>query len=266
MAGESKAKVIPLHSNTGRTAAQRRAAQRADELASTSLAAVGSRQPRLRRTDRCCRPRDRPAAQCRRGTARGRRHPERTRAADRRGRRVRPQEDDRRLHRRRVRLRSAPQRRYLFAFAASVLQVVVPGGGQRYREPAEERCRAGGGQPRRRAAVRRADGVGGGARQPPRPPRPAAAGRRHGVRPADGRPGRAQGRSHHGVHRRRAPAARRGRADRRVPRGLQGPGQALQGPLQAAAVRSGRLRVGRAARPRHPSCRARSSAPRRSTR
>ena len=30
MAGESKAKVIPLHSNTGRTAAQRRAAQRAD--------------------------------------------------------------------------------------------------------------------------------------------------------------------------------------------------------------------------------------------
>ncbi len=42
-------------------------------------------------------------------------------------------------------------------------------------------------------------------------------------------------------------AAGRGRADRRLPGGLQGAGQALQGPLQAAAVRARRLRLGRAA-------------------
>ncbi len=97
-------------------------------------------------------------------------------------------------------------------------------------------------------------------------PRSATAGRRHGLRHADGRPGRAQGRPHHGVHRRRAPTACRRRADRRLPRGLQGPRQALQGSLQAAAVRSRRLRRRPRCGPRRRSCRARSSGPRRSTR
>ena len=108
--------------------------------------------------------------------------------------------------------------------------------------------------------------VGGRARQAPDASRPAPAGRRHGVRHADDRPGRAQGRPHHGLHGRRAPAAGRRRADRGVPRGLQGPGQALQGPLQAAAVRPRRLRRRPRCGPRRRSCRARSSAPRRSTR
>ena len=52
----------------------------------------------------------------------------------------------------------------------------------------------------------------------------------------------------------------------RLPRGLQGPGQAVRRPLQAAALRPRRLRLDGRADARSRSSRSRSSAPRRSTR
>ena len=65
MAGDSKAKVIPLHGNSGRAAAQRRAGQRT-ELSPTSLTALRARHPRLRRRDRRRRTRNRSApSRCR---------------------------------------------------------------------------------------------------------------------------------------------------------------------------------------------------------
>ena len=61
VAGESKAKVIPLHSNSGRSTAQRRAAAARGEFAPTSVPALRRRQSCFRRGDRRCRPRNRPA-------------------------------------------------------------------------------------------------------------------------------------------------------------------------------------------------------------
>ena len=264
MAGESKAKVIPLHSNSGRTSAQRRAAAARAESSRRhpSLLSDPGRRASAEQIAAVVREIDQ-----RRGAVTG--------AEDR------PSEAAKRIGaiaefvRKRMigdytvdefgfdsHLNNAivlPLLRVLF-------QVVVPGRGQRDREPADDRRGAGGRQPRRRAAVRRTDD---------RRWRCTTSTRRTGTcacwpptwcSTCRWSVSRAQGRPHHGVHRRRAPAAGRRRADRGLPRGLQGAGQALQGSLQAAALRPRRVRLGRAARPRRRSCRARSSAPRRSTR
>ena len=203
VAGESKAKVIPLHSNSSRHAAQRRAAAAGRRCAPTSVAAVRSRQPRVGRADRRRRPRDRPTVASppparRRPTRRPTNSPSGSPAVAE-------------FVRKRMtgdytvdefgfdpHLNNAvflPLLRVLFK---SWFRVEVSG----IENLPETGAALGGRQPRRRAAVRRADDVGRRARQPPRPSRSAAAGRRHGVRHADDGSGRAQGRPHHGLHRR----------------------------------------------------------------
>ncbi len=246
------------------SAADGRAAHR--QFASTSLAAVRPRRPGFGRTDRRRRPRDRSASQRGRGCAGDRRHPDEPReriAAVAEFVRKRMIGDytvdefgfDQHLND----AIFLPLLRVLFN---SWFRVEVSGI-ENLPETGAALVVAN------HAGVLPFDGLMASVAvhdNHPGTPRPAAAGRRHGVRPADDRPGRAQGRPHHGVHRRRAPAAGRRRAHRGLPRGLQGPGQALQGPLQAAALRSGWIRLGRAADQGARSCRARSSAPRRSIR
>ncbi len=101
VAGETRANVIPLHTNRGRVAARRRAAQRAEDsgqhpsLLSDPRACVG-------RTGRRRRPRDRrapPRRGCGRHAGDSRGATQRTRRARRRRVRIPPQAADRRLQR-----------------------------------------------------------------------------------------------------------------------------------------------------------------------
>ena len=131
------------------------------------------------------------------------------------------------------------------------LPLLVPlrGGGDRAR--AGHRRRAAGGQPRRRPAARRLDdrqGDQGGASAPaPAPPDGRALLQGLSVllhvRHQDRRRARPSGQ-------RPSPAPRRAAARARLPGGRQGDGEALQGPLQAAALRARRLRRGGRARRR----------------
>ena len=95
---------------------------------------------------------------------------------------------------------------------------------------------------------------------------PAPAGRRPGLLPAVRRADGAQGGRHAGVHRGRRAAAHQRRAGGRVARGLQGHRQAVRRAVQAAAVRSRRLRVIGHARPGADRSGLDRRAPRRSTR
>ena len=249
MAGESKAKVIPLHSNSARASARRRAAARGGR-APAPVAARRFGFAGVGRADCGRGARDRRPPRLRRWRRGRRRGSQRAEPAHRRGRRVRPQADVGRLHGRRIRLRQAPQRSNLSSFAARAVSQLVPGRGQRDREPAGHRCGPHRRQPRGRAPDGRADGLGRRARQPSAPAGSAPAGRRHGLRHARDGAGGAQGGPHDGVHGRCPPAAGRRRAHRGVPRGLQGSGQELPRPLQAAALRPRRVRLRRIARAR----------------
>ena len=100
----------------------------------------------------------------------------------------------------------------------------------------------------------------------PAQPASAAARRRPGVHAAGRQRTGPQGRSHPGLRRGRRAAAGARRARRCDAGGLQGHRQAVLRALQAPALRPGRLRLDGAAQARCRSCRARSSAPRRSTR
>ena len=127
--------------------------------------------------------------------------------------------------------------------------------------------RAAGRQPLRHAAAGRGDDRGRRARQPPR------AGRHLRMLGADlvfrtpvlGSLARKSGQTLACNAGRRTAAARR-RTGRRVAGGLQGHRQAVPRPVQAAAVRPRRLRVGGAAHRHADRAGVRSSAPRRSTR
>ena len=84
----------------------------------------------------------------------------------------------------------------------------------------------------------------------PAPALPAVPGAELGVHAAVRLVRAAQGRRRSGVALQRDPAARAGRARRRVPRGRQGSGEGLQGPLPPPALRPRRLRGDRAANAR----------------
>ena len=164
------------------------------------------------------------------------------------GRRLRPVPDERRLRDRRVRLRSRVHHQDLPAAAAAAGPVLVPGRGPRRREPARPTarrcwspttpapCRWTGWSCTRSSMTRS---------------------RRH-VRmlgadlifktPFSARPC-PQDRHHAGLPGGRRAAAGVQPAGRGLPGGLQGPRQAVRRPLQAAAVRPGRLRLGRHPRP-----------------
>ena len=125
------------------------------------------------------------------------------------------------------------------------LPLLVPLRGRGDRERPGHRRGAARRQPRRRAPARRVDdrqGDPGGAPAPAQAP-PHRRALLQGlsvllhVRGQDRRRPRPPGQ-------RPAPAARRAAARARLPRGRQGDGQALQGPLQAAPLRPRRLRRG----------------------
>ena len=129
------------------------------------------------------------------------------------------------------------------------LPLLVPLRGRGHRERARHRRRAAGLQPLGRAAARRGDdhqGDQGGAR----PPAAAAPHRRALLQGLSGlQHARGQDRRRARPPGQRAPpAGRRGAARARLPRGPQGHGEALQGPLQAAPLRPRRLRRGGDAR------------------
>ena len=165
------------------------------------------------------------------------------------------------------RLRS---RRALRADARAALRVplrrVVACRGDGHRAPARERPRARGREPLGCAAVRRPDGAAGDpARAPGAAPVPHA-GARHVRAPARaGADADQVGLGARQPRERRAPAAR-GRAARGVPRGREGDRQALQRALQARALRPRGVRAGGAPDRHADHSRARSWAPRRSTR
>ncbi len=96
--------------------------------------------------------------------------------------------------------------------------------------------------------------VGRAARRPPAATAPAHAGRRPDVPAAGARRAGPQAGRHAGLQPGRRAAAVRRRAGRGLAGGLQGHRQAVPGPLQAAALRPRRLRLGRAAHRRadHP--------------
>ena len=110
VAGESKAKVIPLHSNSGRSSAQRRAPRRSAESSRRhpSLLTDPADAPRPSSSPPSSARSISVAPRSRHRDRRGARQPNSRKRIARRGR-IPPQADDRRLHRRRVRVRPAPQ-------------------------------------------------------------------------------------------------------------------------------------------------------------
>ena len=170
-----------------------------------------------------------------------------------------------RLHRRRVRLRRRPDRQRDPPRAATAVPAVVPRRDDRHAQRAGRGRRARRGQPLRHAAARLADDGRRAARRPPGAAAPADARRRSDVPPARRRRARAQAGQHAGLPARRGAADVLRRAGRGLAGGFQGHRQAVPRPLQAAAVRPRRLRLGGAAHRRADHSRARSSGPRRST-
>ena len=129
------------------------------------------------------------------------------------------------------------------------LPLLVPLRGRGDRERPGRRRRAAGLQPLRRAAARRDDDPQGGQGGAPAPA--ARAPDRRALlqgQPAVLDAGAEDRRRAGPPGQRAAPALRRGPARARLPRGPQGHGEALQGPLQAAALRARRLRRGGDAR------------------
>ena len=178
--------------------------------------------------------------------------------------RLPPPPGDRRLRRRRVRLRPRGHRALLHGRAPADRREVVPGRGpRRGQHPGRGRCPRGV-QPLRHGPGRRPDDDGVDPRR--HRPLPAPARRRPGLPDARRQHPRPQGRRHPGLQRGRRADARQRRAGRRLARGLQGHRQAVRRAVQAPAVRPGRLRLGGPAHRRtdHPAVGRR--APRRSTR
>ena len=154
---------------------------------------------------------------------------------------------DRRLRGRRVRLRPRVDRAIflplLRPLVRSWFRVEVRGA----ENLPDRRLGAAGLQPRGHHAARR-DGAAHGRLRRDRPARPHARRGPDLQDPVLPRP-RPQDGHHAGLPGGRRTAARLRRAGLGLPGGLQGPRQAVRGPLQAAALRPWRLRLGRRPRP-----------------